>query len=108
MLSVLCTNPRIGDRLKADTLGIQREIVLNGGLFEEIEITNYSTHSVTFEMSLSFDADFVDLFEVRGYHRKQEHRGQRLRLIPSAAGGCRNKRTAQSYFVEPVSTNRGN
>ncbi len=42
-LSVLCTNPAIEDRLRADTLGIRREIALGGALFEEIEISNYST-----------------------------------------------------------------
>src|SRR4028118_763723 len=36
VLSVLCANPRIEDRIKAETVGINREIVLNGGLFEEI------------------------------------------------------------------------
>ncbi|MBD2595109.1 amylo-alpha-1,6-glucosidase [Nostoc spongiaeforme FACHB-130] len=78
-LSVLCTNPRIDDRLKADNIGIRREIVLNGALFEEIEISNYSTTTVNFELSISFDADFVDLFEVRGYDRPQ--RGKLLRLV---------------------------
>ncbi|MBD2296024.1 amylo-alpha-1,6-glucosidase [Anabaena sphaerica FACHB-251] len=78
-LSVLCTNPKIDDYLNADTIGIRREIVLNGALFEEIEIANYSTTSITFELSLSFDADFVDLFEVRGYSRKK--RGKLLRLV---------------------------
>ncbi|BAY17891.1 amylo-alpha-1,6-glucosidase [Nostoc sp. HK-01] len=78
-LSVLCTNPRIDDRLKADNIGIRREIVLNGALFEEIEISNYSTTTVSFELSISFDADFVDLFEVRGYGR--DNRGKLLRLV---------------------------
>ncbi|MBD2297263.1 amylo-alpha-1,6-glucosidase [Nostoc sp. FACHB-87] len=78
-LSILCTNPRIDDRLKADSIGIRREIVLNGALFEEIEISNYSTTTVSFELSISFDADFVDLFEVRGYERPQ--RGKLLRLV---------------------------
>jgi glycogen debranching enzyme len=78
-LSILCTNPRIEDRLRADTVGIRREIVLNGALFEELEVSNYSTTSVSFELSLSFDADFVDLFEVRGYGR--ENRGRLLRLV---------------------------
>ncbi|ADI64688.1 amylo-alpha-1,6-glucosidase [Trichormus azollae] len=77
-LSVLCTNPRIDNHLNADTIGIRRELVLNGALFEEIEVANYSTTSITFELSLSFDADFVDLFEVRGHSRKQ--RGKLLRL----------------------------
>jgi glycogen debranching enzyme len=78
-LAVLCTNPRIDDRLKPDTVGLRREIVLNGALFEEIEIANYSTTTVSFELSISFDADFVDLFEVRGYDR--DKRGKLLRLV---------------------------
>ncbi|BAY97095.1 amylo-alpha-1,6-glucosidase [Tolypothrix tenuis PCC 7101] len=78
-LSVLCTNPRIDERLKADTVGIRRELVLNGALFEEIEVSNYSTTTVSFELSISFDADFVDLFEVRGYGR--DKRGRLLRLV---------------------------
>ena len=82
MLSILCTNPQIETKsavLRADSLGIRREIVLSGGLFEEIEICNYSTNAVCFELSLSFDADFADLFEVRGYTRAQ--RGQILREV---------------------------
>lgn len=79
ILSVLCTNPTIEGRLSADTLGVRREIVLNGALFEELEISNYSTSAVSFELSLSFDADFVDLFEIRGFHRQQ--RGKLLRLV---------------------------
>jgi glycogen debranching enzyme len=80
VLSVLCANPRLGDHIQAETIGIKRELVLNGGLFEEIEITNFSTESARFEISLSFDADFVDLFEVRGYARSD--RGRLLRLLP--------------------------
>ncbi|MBD2342739.1 amylo-alpha-1,6-glucosidase [Anabaena subtropica] len=78
-LSVLCTNPRIDERMKAETVSIRRELVLNGALFEEIEVANYSTTTVAFELSISFDADFVDLFEVRGYDR--DKRGRLLRLV---------------------------
>ncbi|MBE9010383.1 amylo-alpha-1,6-glucosidase [Pseudanabaenaceae cyanobacterium LEGE 13415] len=81
VLSVLCTNPRLDDRIPAETIGIKRELVLNGGLFEEIEIANYSTEPVEFELSLSFGADFIDLFEVRGFDRNQ--RGTLLRRLPS-------------------------
>ncbi|WP_445632806.1 Amylo-alpha-1,6-glucosidase [Nostoc sp. DSM 114161] len=82
-LSVLCTNPRIDDRIKADSVGIRRELVLNGALFEEIEVANYSTTTVTVELSISFDADFVDLFEVRGYGR--DKRGRLLRLVEATS-----------------------
>lgn len=78
-LSVLCANPHLAE-IDPETIGIRREIVLNGGLFEEIEITNYNTKPVSFNLSLSFDADFVDLFEVRGWGR--QHRGTLLRQIP--------------------------
>ena len=77
-LSVLCTNPDLDNLFKADTVGIRRELVLNGALFEEIEVANYNTTSIVFELSLSFDADFVDLFEVRGHHRQK--RGRLLHL----------------------------
>ncbi|NJL35819.1 MAG: amylo-alpha-1,6-glucosidase [Leptolyngbyaceae cyanobacterium RM2_2_4] len=77
-LSVLCANPHLDSGILAETIGIQRDIVLNGGLFEELTITNYSTRPVKFELTLSFDADFVDLFEVRGADR--EKRGQLLWL----------------------------
>lgn len=73
-LTALCANPHIGDRIPAEMVGIQRDIVLNGGLFEELTLTNYSTQPVRFELSLSFNADFVDLFEIRGRQRPQ--RGQ--------------------------------
>lgn len=80
VLSVLCANPRIEDRIPAETISVRREIVINGGLFEELEITNYSTQPVSFTLSLSFDADFLDLFEIRGF--KRDRRGQRLRPVP--------------------------
>ena len=77
-LSALCSNPTIPN-INAETIGIQREIVLNGGLFEELTIHNYNTNPVKFELSLSFDADFADLFEIRGFHRQQ--RGELLRRV---------------------------
>ncbi|MBE9187221.1 amylo-alpha-1,6-glucosidase [Microcoleus sp. LEGE 07076] len=83
--TVLCSNPRIDDRIRAETIGIKREMVLSGGLFEEIEITNFNTKPVSFEISLSFNSDFLDLFEVRGYGRSQ--RGQILRLVPQKTNG---------------------
>lgn len=76
VLSVLATNPGL-EEMPAETLGIKREMVLNGGLFETIELTNYGTATITLPISLSFDADFADLFEVRG--AKRPARGKFLR-----------------------------
>ena len=79
LLSILCTNPHIEDRLKPDTLGIRREIAVSGALFEEIEVSNYSTIPISFEISISFNSDFVDLFEIRGTHREKQ--GKLLREV---------------------------
>jgi glycogen debranching enzyme len=82
VMSVLCTNPHIDhQQIKTESIGIKRELVLNGGLFEEIEVSNYSTSAVNVEISLSFDTDFKDLFEIRGYNR--EKRGILLRQLPA-------------------------
>ena len=59
-LSALCTNPTIPN-INAETISIQRELVLNGSLFEELTIYNYNTSPVSFELSLSFEADFFGL-----------------------------------------------
>ncbi|MBD1909797.1 MULTISPECIES: amylo-alpha-1,6-glucosidase [unclassified Leptolyngbya] len=76
-LSVSCTNPWINDQLPVESIWIQRDMVLQGGLFEEITLTNYSMQSVQFELSLSLDADFVDLFEIRGWQRQRWGKIQR-------------------------------
>ena len=59
-----------------------RSLVLwEGACFQQIRISNYSMLPVEVPLSLSFDADFVDLFEVRGTRR--DRRGVRL---PETAG----------------------
>lgn len=102
-LSVLCTNPRIEERLRAETVGIRREIVLNGALFEEIEVANYSTTTVSFELSLSFDADFMDLFEVRGYDREKQGRLLRLAEPITEEGAFAPDSVAPVHYQSPES-----
>ncbi|WP_055074060.1 amylo-alpha-1,6-glucosidase [Pseudanabaena sp. 'Roaring Creek'] len=85
-MTILCSNRHIGDLesgIKTETIGIHREIMIKGGVFEEIQVTNYNTIPIGFTMSLSFDADFLDLFEVRG--NKREKRGDLLRYISPVA-----------------------
>jgi glycogen debranching enzyme len=96
-MSVLCANPS-GDRIRAETIGIQRDIILNGGLFEELKVTNYNTHPVKFQLTLSFGADFVDLFEIRGFNR--EGRGQLLRQ-DQPNNGSHNGNGSGEYAQNP-------
>ena len=84
-LSVLCANPSLPNHMTAETIGIHRDIVLQGGLLEELTVRNYSNQAVEFELSLSFDADFADLFEVRGKQRLQQ--GTPLRWVEQDQNG---------------------
>ena len=81
MLTVDAINPDIGRdaevRVARGSVHIFRSKLLwNGTCHERVRIHNYAGALIKFELSVSFDADFVDVFEVRGSHRAQ--RGQRL------------------------------
>src|SRR5262245_41360715 len=47
-----------------------------GACYERLRVSNFGLHAVETELSVSFDADFADIFEVRG--AKRERRGRRL------------------------------
>ncbi len=48
---------------------ILREVVLDEGLRECVTLTNYLTVPIAFWMELDVEADFADIFEVRGWLR---------------------------------------
>jgi glycogen debranching enzyme len=59
-------------------------LLVDGGCVERIRISNFALHTVDLPLALAFDADFADIFEVRGTPRHE--RGTRL---PDACGpGC--------------------
>src|SRR5262245_30383265 len=80
-LVVDLTNPdmRDGDQaIPRGTLHFFRGIFLwEGVCYQQLHLRNYGSTRVTMSFSLRFDADFADIFEVRGTHRP--HRG---RLLP--------------------------
>src|SRR5260370_22521990 len=43
--------------------------LLNGTFYERLRIANYGMSPVEVVLGIEFDADFVDIFEVRGTHR---------------------------------------
>ena len=53
------------------TVELSRQRVLNGYLEERLRITNYNSFPVSVRPSYHFDADFADIFEVRGHQRIQ-------------------------------------
>ena len=79
-LSIDLTNPDMvldGEPLGHGTVHIGRSKVLwDGVCYERITIRNFGLRTTQLELVLTFGADFIDIFEVRGMRRHQ--RGQRL------------------------------
>jgi len=63
-----------GTKIPKDTIGIRRQRVINQYLRETIQVTNFNIFKVTASLRFEFDADFVDIFEVRG--EKRQRRGR--------------------------------
>jgi glycogen debranching enzyme len=84
VLNVDLTNPDVyqGDRLllPKDTLHIARaKLLWNGRCHEALSLCNFGAEPRQFRLTLEFDADFADLFEVRGFQRP--HRGSTERRV---------------------------
>lgn len=68
---IIGTNTAIKDnldnkkQLDQETIQIKRESIIYGALFETITIANYNLSKVGLKLELFFEADFLDIFEVR-------------------------------------------
>ncbi|MEM7551571.1 MAG: amylo-alpha-1,6-glucosidase [Bacteroidota bacterium] len=80
ILSVDLTNPKMlfkGEWFPQGIIHIHRsQLVRDGHFHEKIEIENHNSNEHTCELTLDFDGDFKDIFEVRGV--KREKRGEFL------------------------------
>jgi glycogen debranching enzyme len=88
-LSVDVTNPdlRRGEQLwlERGRLHVRRHKTLGEGAFEErIEVSNFGMTPAEVSFAVRVDADFSDIFEVRGFTRAK--RGQRLPPEPVPGG----------------------
>jgi len=52
--------------IKPESIQLKRETVLYGSQFERYWLISYNTQPIHLEVSLSFDADFKDMFDIRG------------------------------------------
>jgi glycogen debranching enzyme len=82
ILTADLTNPDFftGDhlRLARDTVHLLRlKVLADGACFETLEVKSFADHPVTLVLTYAFDADFADMFEVRGQRR--EKRGELLK-----------------------------
>ncbi|MCM5680805.1 amylo-alpha-1,6-glucosidase [Schlegelella sp. S2-27] len=62
--------------LKGTVHIFRAKLLWRGVCYEHIRLTNHGDEAARLRLTLQFDADFVDLFEVRGMERRQ--RGERL------------------------------
>jgi glycogen debranching enzyme len=89
LLNVDLMNPDITHEGQVEVtrgaLHLSRTRFLWQGLcFERLRIHNYSLLTIPVRLSISVDADFADLFEVRG--TKRNRRGRRLETVTSKDG----------------------
>jgi glycogen debranching enzyme len=115
VLTVDLTNPDIYfDQhlaLPKDTMHIVRTLFLwRGGAYHRLGIQNHGDARIKISLSLSFDNDFADLFEVRGLHR--DRRGKVETQCDSAAGrvvlgyeGLDGKQRRSTLTFDPPPTN---
>ena len=91
MLFVHLTNPALptaaAGPLAQTTLHLLRTQVLwRGGLYDRVRIHNYSGEPARFMLHVHVEADFADIFEVRGMRRRRHGRRLAPQLEPSAIG----------------------
>lgn len=55
-----------------ETVQIKREAIIYGSYFETITISNYNNFSINLKIDLYFDADYADIFQVRGWNVETE------------------------------------
>ena len=68
---------KFGGTLPRESLHLFRsKFVFEDTCYDEMRITNHGTDTVQIRLAILFDADFADVFEIRG--TKRRHHGQRL------------------------------
>jgi glycogen debranching enzyme len=73
------TNPDLLDsdgniRVRKEALGIRREKALGDNYIETITVQNYLPEAAEFTLQLRYEADFADMFVVRGMHQGKRGR----------------------------------
>jgi glycogen debranching enzyme len=89
-------------------LHVRRRQMLDGGLVEQLTLTNFLNRVVELEIVLEFDADFADIFEVRGAKRVRRGERQPAQLseagVTLSYGGLDGVRYATEFAFSPPPT----
>ncbi len=78
-------NPRL-PRVPASTIAAFRDRRVSGSLEERIRLISYAAEPLELELTIEIDADFADIFEVRGRRQlrrriRKRHRPQEIRFV---------------------------
>lgn len=79
------TNPQTAN-LQQQRITLLREVVLGDALYERITLENFHSEEVEFDLTISLQSDFADMFEVRGLNLSQ--RGERMVPLSGKDGRC--------------------
>lgn len=95
--------------LAKDSIHIAKTVILrNGKLHQRVAVRNHSTSEVRFSISIHFDSDFADIFEVRGQHRPRRGQVRRFRessdkcLISYIGLDGKNRSTTIQFMPKPT------
>jgi len=82
------TNPELinakGEILPSGSLEIRRQRVIDESVIESLRLTNFAVVPLALTLQYEFDADFADIFELRGVSRRKHGRSLRPRLHTAA------------------------
>lgn len=112
--SAVFTNPPIdtsAGRIEPRSLLARRTRIISDGLREALTISNYSAGVLTVEVEYQFDADFADIFEVRGYPSPPMRNAVEVVVQPHQVGfsrlGLDGRRRKVDLSFSPVPTSLG-
>lgn len=101
-----------GKEVRKDTITVRRDRVIPGLVREIISITNHNQHDVYASLTLELEADFNDIFTVRGIDGKRSGSLQkpifdRDTLLLSYLGKDGHKRSTRIVFDPPPECTNG-
>ena len=94
--SFLYTNPQTPN-IAQQKIMVQRQLVIDDVVAERMVIENFDSKEVTVDLSIRYQSDFADMFEVRGLNRTErgvrmrpttDEEGRRLFLAYKGTDGC--------------------
>ena len=82
--TVTATNPALkfwtGDELRPHSVLVEQRITLDSTFCVVVHVESYAALPITIDLSIEFDSDFRDLFDIRGFRRERRGRLQSPRL----------------------------